>query len=113
MNKIINSLKEFVNTKQFLRNDVSLNNLASMMNTNPKYLSGVIKQYQQKNFIDYVTDLRINYIIEELKTNTTFRKYSIRAIAEEAGFNTSKSFSRAFYKRTGIYPSYYVKKLEE
>ncbi len=35
------------------------------------------------------------------------------AIAEEAGFNTAESFSKAFFKKTGIKPSYFIKELTE
>ena len=35
------------------------------------------------------------------------------AIAQEVGFNNSESFSKAFYKKTGIYPSYFIKQLEK
>ena len=55
--------------------------------------------------------MRIDNIVEELKQNKNIRKYTIAALAEEAGFNTAESFSNAFYKRTGIKPSFFVKEL--
>ncbi|WP_159025502.1 AraC family transcriptional regulator [Aquimarina sp. Aq78] len=42
-----------------------------------------------------------------------YRKYTVQAIAQEIGFNNSEAFSKAFYKKTGIYPSYFIKKLEK
>jgi AraC-like DNA-binding protein len=48
-----------------------------------------------------------------LQKDTTIRKYTIKAIANEVGFNTSEPFAKAFYKKTGLKPSYYIKKLNE
>ncbi len=113
LSNITGKLKVFIGDEQFLNNDISLHTLAKSMGTNPSYLSKVINFYQQKNFSAYITELRINYAVEVLKTNAVFRKYSIKAIAEETGFNTEQSFSRAFYKKTGIYPSYFIRELEK
>ena len=41
------------------------------------------------------------------------RKYTIKAIAAECGYKNAESFSKAFYKINGIYPSYYIKKIEK
>ncbi|MGS2760938.1 helix-turn-helix domain-containing protein [Sinomicrobium sp. M5D2P9] len=110
---ISQKLEQFVEEKQFLKNDISVTNLAKAMNTNPKYLTSIIKFYEQKNFSTYINDLRVNYIIEELKNNPSLRKYSVKAIAYEVGFNNTQSFSKAFHKETGIYPSYYIQELEK
>lgn len=83
------------------------------METNPKYLSQVINFYEQKSFSTYIRDLRIQYAVKELKANPILRKYSIQSIAEELGFNSPQSFSKAFYKKTGIYPSYFIRELEK
>jgi len=48
-----------------------------------------------------------------LKQDSRFRKFTIKAIANEIGFNTDQAFSKAFYKRTGIYPSYFIKELDK
>jgi Helix-turn-helix domain len=79
--------------------------------TNSTYLSKVVNIEKKKNFSKYINDLRIIYAFDELKTNTTFRKYTIKAIAQECGFKSAESFSKAFYKTYGIYPSFYIKKL--
>ena len=42
-----------------------------------------------------------------------YDKVSIRAIANEIGFNTTEAFSKSFYKTTGIYPSFFMKQLEK
>ena len=59
----------------------------------------------------YLKTLRINYAIERLKIDIVFRKYTIKAIATESGFKGAESFSKEFKKVSGMYPSYFIKKL--
>jgi len=110
---VLKALEEFENNKVFLDNEITLNGLSKLYSTNSNYLSKIINTHKEKNFSTYISDLRIDYCIEKLKKDTTFRKFSIKAIAYEIGFNNSESFSKAFFKKTGIYPSYFIKELEK
>ncbi|UOX34517.1 AraC family transcriptional regulator [Flavobacterium sediminilitoris] len=112
-NNILKQLVAFEKKKQFLKPNITLNNIAQDFGTNPKYLSTIINTKKEKPFVRYINDLRIDYIVFELKSNEGMRKYTIKAIAEEAGFNNAEAFSSAFFKRTGIKPSYFIKKLIE
>ena len=94
-------------------NNITLANLAIDFNTNSRYLSKIINVNKGKNFSTYISDLRIDYSIEKLKTNEKFRKLAIKGIAFEIGFNNTESFSKAFYRKTGIYPSYFIKEIEK
>jgi AraC-like DNA-binding protein len=113
VNDIQAKLDEFVENKGYLENSITLNSLSKQLNTNSKYLSKLINHYEQKNFSKYINDLRIDYTVSRLQGNNKFRKYAIKAIANEVGFNNTESFSKAFYKKTGIYPSYFIKQLEK
>lgn len=106
-------LKLFEKENQYLNPSISIQSLAQSINTNSKYLSSIINHTFQKSFTHYINDLRIDYIVKELKINKNLRKYTISGIAEEAGFNTGESFSKAFLKRTGIKPSYFIKELNK
>ncbi len=77
------------------------------------YLSKIINHYKGKSLSNYLTNLRIEYCISELRQNATLRKYTIKAIAQEMGFRNSESFSKAFKKQTGLNPSYYIKELNK
>ncbi|WP_299891517.1 helix-turn-helix domain-containing protein [uncultured Lacinutrix sp.] len=110
---ILKQLEVFENKNSYLDNTITLSNLAKTLNTNSSYLSKVINHYMQKNFNAYLTDLRIDYCIATLKTNKTIRSYTIKAIAEQVGFKNSESFSKAFYKKTGIYPSFFIKQIDK
>ncbi|WP_132065742.1 AraC family transcriptional regulator [Aquimarina spinulae] len=108
---ILKALNEFEKNNGFLELNITSGTLAKKINTNSKYLTKVIKFYRDKSFSPYINDLRVDYIVERLKTDKKIQKYTIKALANEAGFNSTEVFSKSFFKRTGIYPSYFIKKL--
>ena len=97
----------------FLSNTLNQNVLAKQLNTNPNYLSRVINADKNKNFTSYINDLRVSHVIQLLQQDKSLRKYSIKALAAEIGYNNAESFSKAFKKTTGMYPSYFIKQLEK
>lgn len=111
--ELLLKLKAFERDKKFLNNDLTLNRLSKQLGTNSTYLSKIINFYKEKSFSNYLNTLRINFAIQELKENKTLRNYTISAIAQEMGYNTSESFSKAFYKEKGLYPSYFIKELKK
>lgn len=113
VNSILESLTSFEEKEGYVEGNLTTNSLAGKFGTNSKYLSKVINTYKQKSFIHYINDLRIEFIVEKLKTDTKYRMYTIKALASESGFNTTEAFSKSFYKKTGIYPSYFIKQLEK
>lgn len=112
VNNVINRLKSFEDEKGFLQKGITLNAVAKQCDTNSKYLSKIVNKHKENNFRNYINSLRIEYVIKELKENRNFRKYTVKAIADEAGFSNSESYARAFYKFTGIHTSYFIKKLD-
>ena len=113
VNHILDKLDEFEKDCQYLNQGVSIQSIADSMSTNVKYLSRVINHYKKKKFTSYINELRIAYVVKELKKNTTLRKYTIKAIANEMGYSTTETFTNAFYRQVGIKPSYYIKELEK
>ncbi|MBW1295744.1 helix-turn-helix domain-containing protein [Aquimarina litoralis] len=109
---ILKGITTFENNKKYLNKKYSLSLLAKEINTNSTYLSKVINIYMGKSFSNYLHDLRIGYAIDRLRDDRQFRLYSIKGISEEVGFKNSESFSKAFHKKTGIYPSAFIKKLK-
>ena len=113
INSILDQLSTFENNEEYLSLDISIQSLAKSFDTNYKYLSKVINLYKEKRFSNYINDLRVEYAFNELKNDSKIRKYTIKAIAKECGFNSAESFAKAFYKKYGIYPSFYIKQLEK
>ena len=113
VNDILEKLDSFETEKEFLQNGLNVATVAKKCDTNAKYLSKVINTYKNKSFVNYINDLRIDFILKELKENPILQKYTIQSISEEAGFNTAESFATAFRKKTGIRPSYYIRNLKK
>lgn len=113
INTILEYLNIFEQQKEYLKQNILSTDVANKIGTNPKYLSMVINTYKEKNFRQYINDLRVNYALKRLRSDKTFRKYTVKAIALEIGFNNPEAFSKAFYKNTGIYPSFFIKKIDE
>jgi len=113
IDETLNALKDFENGEAFLTNQISLKDVARIVNTNSKYLSKIVNTYKRKNFTTYINDLRVDYLVNHIQGDKKYQKYTIRAIAEEIGFSNPESFSRAFQKRTGLKPSYFIKKVRE
>lgn len=110
---VLAQLESFEKEHLFLNSEVTLINLSKQFKTNTKYLSKIINSYKGKSFSHYINDLRINYAVDRIKKDKKFRNYTIKAISEEIGFNTTQAFSKAFHKTTGIYPSYFIKNFEK
>ncbi len=108
---ILEGLNRFEKNNGFTSTNITSVILAKKLKTNTKYLTKVIKYHRGKSFTNYINDLRVDYITKALKTDTKLQKYTVKALAAEAGFNSTEVFSKSFYKKTGIYPSYFVKQL--
>ncbi|WP_426480777.1 helix-turn-helix domain-containing protein [Chryseobacterium sp. R2ACT005] len=108
---LIDKIEQFEKTNSFLNKNITLDSLAKEFDTNRDYLSKLVNELKGKNFSQYLNELRINYIVEELKSNEKIRKHTIAAIADDIGYNNAESFTNAFKKITGTLPSYYIKAL--
>lgn len=112
-NVILERLKSLEDKKYFLELDFSLASAAKKIKTNPTYLSKTINTHLHKKFQEYVNELRINYAINRLQEDKKFRSYSIEHISRELGYKSPNSFTKHFKKQTGIYPSFFISKIEK
>lgn len=111
-NQILSAIEKINGSNTFLKSDFSVSSIAKEINTNSTYISFVFNKHYKESFKQFYTKKRINYIIEKLKTNTEYKKYSIQALGEEIGYTNASAFSRAFKKQTGLTPSSFLKNLE-
>lgn len=109
----LKNLEKFEKTKKYLEKDMNLSKIAAYLKTNTKYASKIILKHRGKKTIDYINDLKIDYVIELLKTENKYRNYTNKALAEEVGFGSTQNFTRAFKNRTDISPTYFVQKINE
>lgn len=108
---LLQRLKDFEKTTDYVRPDISLQSLAKKLDTNTKYLSEIINKHKQKNFNTYINELRINYITGKLKENPVYRNYKIKYLAEESGFSTHSAFAATFKTVNGLSPAHYIQLL--
>lgn len=109
--KIIRALHELEKTKFYLSKDCNLYATAKLLKTNTTYLSKALNKFTKQPFNQYLNELRINYALLQLKEDPLFRSYTIRAVASEVGYKSHTTFIKVFKEKTGVTPSYYIKKL--
>lgn len=97
--------KEFIE-KNFNK-DITLEETAHYVGVSSYYFSKIFKTLVGKNYMDYVTDLRIEKA-KDMMENTS---ESIKEICYEVGYNDPNYFSRVFKKIEGVTPSEYKSRL--
>ncbi|WP_296151167.1 AraC family transcriptional regulator [uncultured Flavobacterium sp.] len=108
---ILAGLLKFESGKSFLEKDLTISRLAAILDSNTKYAAKVIYHHRGQKSIDYINGLKVAYMVKLLKESARHRNYTQQALAEEAGFNTSQHFARAFLKHVGIAPTYFIERL--
>ena len=98
-----------VQDQLYLSSELSREDLAQLVHLNNARFARMIKECTGTNFNGYINDLRIDYAIKLLKLHPN---YTIRAIADEVGFNSTPILYNLFKKKTGMTP-YEFKKVQE
>jgi AraC-like DNA-binding protein len=104
-------LREVKERKLFLKNDITLGELAVQLEANTTYLSQVINERCHSNFCDFIN----MYRVEEFKSRVSdiiTKKESILSLAFECGFNSKSSFNAIFKRQTGCTPRDFVRQQE-
>ncbi|MBW1297685.1 helix-turn-helix domain-containing protein [Aquimarina litoralis] len=107
--KILQKLEKLEDSDFFIQQDCNLYSTAKKIGTNTSYLSKTLNEYKKQSFVEYLNNLRINYVLNRLKNDSKFRAYTITAISEEIGYKSTNTFTKAFRKKTNLTPSYYIK----
>jgi two-component system response regulator YesN len=98
--RIIRQAKEYIE-QHFMDADLSLNQLASLVNLSSSHFSMVFSQETTQTFKEYLTDVRIHKAKELLRTTTL----NSNDISFQVGFNDPHYFSFVFKKNTGLSPT--------
>jgi AraC-like DNA-binding protein len=109
---VLLELEKFEKSKNYLDSTFNINKLAKQLNTNTSYLSSIVNEKKGKTFKQYITELRINYLITIIQKDKKYKKYTIQALGEEIGYTNASSFSRSFKKFTGLTPTNYLNSLK-
>lgn len=100
-NSVVGKAKEYI--KENYKKDISLDEVAKYVDISSYYFSKLFKEEEGKNFIDYLTSLRIERAKELLKET----EISIKEICCEVGYSDPNYFSRIFKKVVGYTPTDY------
>ena len=110
---LLRKLELFEKNKGFIKKDINLSSLAKQFETNTKYLSEIIKTHRQKQFNNYLNELRINYIVDRLKNEPKYINTKISYLASDCGFTSHSTFTTIFTQITNESPSIFMKKIKE
>ncbi|KQT18336.1 hypothetical protein ASG31_06305 [Chryseobacterium sp. Leaf404] len=110
---IMNQLDTFEYEERYLDSQLTQKSLVEELGTNSTYLSKIINTYKGSNFNIYINNLRLNYIIDLLRTDANYLQYDVKELANICGFSNAESFSDNFYRKFEIKPSYFVKMMKE
>jgi AraC-like DNA-binding protein/uncharacterized Tic20 family protein len=97
-------LKYMEEKKPYLDVDLAIHDISDELEIPRHYLTQVINGMMGKNFYTFINEYRIEEV-KKLLANTDYSKYTLTAIAYEAGFNSKSSFNSVFKKATGMTPS--------
>ncbi|TBL81115.1 response regulator [Paenibacillus thalictri] len=93
--------------REHAHEDISLEAVAEHVQLSPFYVSKMFKEQIGANYIDYLTECRM----EHAKRLLSDAGKSLKEIAYEVGYKDPNYFSRVFKKSTGLSPSDYRKDL--
>jgi len=110
---ILKQLEKFEYEKKFLEKDWNLVTLSAAFNSNTKYLAAILNYYKDMRIHEYINGLRIDYIINLLRTEPIYRKYTYAALAQEAGFSSTQRFANAFLVRAGMPVNYFIDQIKK
>ena len=94
--------------KVFTQKNLSISELATLINTNVNYLSQIINTDLTTNYNDYLNELRVKEACRIMKNDVEL-KYSVDQIADMVGFSSRSTFYSAFKKFAGITPAFFQK----
>lgn len=98
---VVSRAKKYIDSHYM--KDISLDDVSREVNISPYYFSKIFKDETGENFIEYVTNIRV----EKAKELLTHSDCSMKEICSMVGYSDPNYFSRSFKKNTGYTPTEY------
>lgn len=98
---VIDKAKHYIDTHY--QKDISLDDVSRYVDISPYYFSKLFKEEMGKNFIEYLTGIRM----EKAKALLSGTGLSMKEICMEVGYADPNYFSRIFKKNMGVTPTEY------
>ncbi len=90
------------------KENISLEDISKELFISKSYISHIFSEKVQMGFRDYINSLRVSFALNHLKDG----KLSISEVASECGFESIRSFNRAFKKIYDATPTEYKRNLD-
>lgn len=98
---IIKTAKDYIDSH--FDKDISLDDVSRVVNISPYYFSKIFKEESGLNFIEYLTNIRIDKAKKLLENSNL----SVKEICVSCGYSDPNYFSRSFKKNVGVTPTEY------
>lgn len=102
---VVEKARQYID-KNFTNKDISLDEVSRAVDISPYYFSKIFKEETGRNFIEYITEIRMDRAKELLAGSDM----SMKEICAAAGYSDPNYFSRIFKKHTGVTPTEYKEK---
>lgn len=100
--------KPYLANYPFIHKDFTLSQMSFDLKISERNLSAYFNNDLQKTFGEWKNDLRIAYVVELIDAGQA-NKFTIEALATNAGFMSRSKFIDAFKRRHGLTPSAFIK----
>ena len=109
--KYLEQIQSKMNSEKYYREpELTIQQLSEQINIPTYYLSQVINEKLDCNFLDFINQYRVE-AAKELLLKPDLEHYSITAIGFEAGFNSKSTFYSAFKRFTDTTPGKFRKSM--
>lgn len=98
-----------LNEKIFLKNNLTLAEVAEHLQTSPNNLSWLLNQVYKTTFYDFINQHRVQEFVRKVE-NKEHLKHTILALSMDVGFNSKSTFNKAFKQNMKDTPSNFIKK---
>lgn len=99
----------FDNAETICSEDFSLDRLAALVDSKPKYVSQTINELYGQTFTNTLTEARVKEACRRLNDIANYGHFTIESIAAGVGFKSRANFVTNFKRITGLTPSGYQK----
>lgn len=105
-------LNTAIDGKIYLNEELTIGDLAGLLETNTRYLSQVIHENYDMNFNRFVNIYRVKHC-KKLIQSGILERVTIEALANESGFRSKTAFYNAFRDETGMTPTEFLKESQD
>ncbi len=99
--RVVHKIKAYI--RENYAQDISLHLLAERLYLSKNYISAVFKQKTGVNFLEYMTNVRM----EQAKLRLEMTEKGVHQIAEEVGYKNTSHFGKVFKQTVGVTPAEY------